>query len=59
MKWCSQQIIPTGWMQKINALIPFISVQMYVDLFTVWLCPEITCICGMQVGLDDLKASLA
>lgn len=44
-------------MQKINALIPLVSVHMCVDSFTIRLSPEITQICGVQVGLDDLKVS--
>lgn len=44
-------------MQKINALIPFVSVHMCVNSFTISPSSEITLICGVQVRLDDQKVS--
>lgn len=56
-------VFPSNNSNRMNAedecFNPFHTVQMYVDSFTIRLCPEITWVCGMQVGLDDLNASLA
>lgn len=56
-------VFPSNNPNRMNAenkcFNPFHTVQMYVDSFTIRFCPESRWVCGMQIGLDDLSASLA